>query len=89
MGQKSRDGSEPGINVRQGDHRGSAREGRGKKQWEFVHEIANGGTASRPALINLAWKKLLRDVQFFAEEIDLVGFGFEILGFTMGKNEVE
>ena len=89
MGQEARDAAEARINIRKGDHGGSARERRCKKQWEFVHEIANRWTASRSSLINLARKKLLCDAQFVAEKPDLVRFRFEILHFTIGKNEVE
>ena len=89
MCQKTGHTSEAGIDVGQRDHRGSAGERCRYKQRKLIHEITNRRTASRPAFIDLAWKELLRDAQFFAEKGDLVLLGFEILGFRIGEDEIK
>jgi len=81
MCQKSGHTSEAGIDVGQRDHRGSAWERCRYEQRKLIHEITNRWTASRPAFIDLAWKELPSDAQFFAEKGDFVLLGFKILGF--------
>src|SRR5260370_19048714 len=67
MRQKTGHTAEAGIDVGQGDHRGSTGERSCCKQRKLINEIAKGRTAYRPAFIDLAWKGLLRDAQCFAE----------------------
>src|ERR1700674_4056346 len=81
--------SEGGIDVGHRDHRGSAGERCRCKQRKLIHEITNRRTASRPAFIDLAWKELLRDAQFFAEKGDFVLLGFKILGFRIGEDKIK
>ena len=89
MCQKTGHTSEAGIDVGQRDHRGSTEERCCCKQRKLIHEIAKGRTASRPAFIDLAWKELLRDAQFFAEKGDFVLLGFKILGFRISEDEIK
>src|SRR5260370_40917010 len=89
MCQKTGHTSEARIDVGQRDHRGRAGERCRYKQRKLIDEITNRRTASLPAFIDLAWKELLRDAQFFAEKVDFVLLGFEVLGFRVSEDEIK
>src|ERR1700676_2824378 len=89
MCQKTSHTSEAGIDVGQGNHRGSTGERCRCKQRKLIHEIAKGRTAFRSSFVEPAWKELLRDAQFFAEKGDFVLLGFKILGFRITENEIK
>src|SRR5438309_8796861 len=78
-----------GIHVAQGDHRRSTRERRRKKQGKLVDEIAEGGIAIKPALVNLGRQRVLGDPQFVTKEMDLVLLRFEVVQILVGQNEVQ
>jgi hypothetical protein len=88
MCQKSRDVFNAGIEIRQGDH-GRAGEITPQKEGADIHEVADAQTTPYAAFRECAWQELYRDTQLFAEEIELVVLGLEMLYIAVLKNEVK
>src|SRR6267378_6006136 len=89
MSNKSRERFEPRIDIGKRDHRGEAGTGRTEKQWELVHEIAQGRLAGGSTHVQLHRKAGLFDAQLVAEIGDLFRFRFEVLIPLVGEDEIE
>src|SRR6266478_2105423 len=88
MGLETVQDAKPGVDVREGNHRG--REGTGTEEHgELVHEVALGRSVVNGSGVALPGQEFFRDVQLLAEVVQFVVLGFEIFVLQMRQDEVQ